>query len=622
MSFFDPYNKKPGAYFTEQKSDKQVLAGIPRSVLGVMGVAKWGPFEATLSYSMAELLQKYGSNISYQYQTMRQLNKAFLNYGNSVGNMTVAFARIAHYTDPTDPATLTALKAGGFLYDANATPASIGAAVAADGNTGDDVAASGGTYTGTINGTYKATVTTGAATYAASVVSLYFSPDGTNWTLLKTYTPISGDAQTIEKGVTITLTDAATPTGLVKGDEWTIPVVAEGMAEGDKRIEITAKYHGTLGNDIVVKTLAPSNGVAGDFNLEILVGGISKRLYTNLSPDLESANYFASIINADSIWITVTDIANIQDVGLAQTITLTGGDDGITGLVDADYIGDPDAKTGAYQFSVYKYPLTICCFDADVKSSPDTLYRAIYNWINTKAMRNFQITCIPKAITVRDDIVDYLKTTLQFDTKRGAIYYGWGIDEDDGEIIPLTGAIAGIYCTVADTIGVWENPAGSDFPLKGFSGLHFALSDTAHGVCNENRINVCTIEQGRGIVIDGSRTLAFTENANYFWIGQTRNTYDLEARIDVNTNVKHKLSKNSLYNKLYTIAYGILNARDKEGGLDNEAGTPFGVICDASIQTDEYKNKGVTLIKWGIRNWKTSEFQWFELTPFTDGSSL
>lgn len=620
MSFFDPYNKKPGPYFTERKSDARIIKGVPRSLIAVLGVAKWGPFEATFNYSYAELLKKYGSNISSEYQSMKQLKKAYQNYGNPNGNLACVFARVAHYTDPTDPATLTAKKAAGIIFDDVPDSAIIEPAVDGAGNTGDETALSSGTYTGELNGVYKFKVTT-AGDYASSVISKYFTPEGGTETLLGTYVPVSGAAQLIENGLSFTLTDGG-DTNLVLNDEWTVQVYASGKTEGDQRILVEALYHGSLGNDIELRTYDPTNGVVGDFNLEIFVEGVSKRLYTNLSPDMDSANYFVTVINTDSEWIRVTDTANVQDVGIDQIVRLDGGDDGLTGLVEADYIGDPDARTGVYQLSVIPYAMRLSCFDADVKSAPATLYRNLISFCDTKRTRNFLIMNVPKAMVDRDTITAWEKNTLQIDSKRGALYYGWGIDEDDGDIIPLTGAILGLYATIADTVGVWENPAGDEYPLKGFTGIHNPLTDTVMGILNERRINVCEVVEGTGLIVNGSRTRAFTEAANYSWIGQTLNTQDLESRIEINTSVRHKLSRNRLYQILYMTTSSILKSRENEGGLDNEAGTPWGVICDASIQTDEYKNKGVTLIKWGIRNWKTSEFQWFELTPFTDGSTL
>ena len=627
MSFFDPTNKKPGPYFTEKKSDKVIIQGIPRSACGVVGVTKWGPFEPTIVYSLAEFKKIFGGAISSLYPTYKQVGKAYKNYekyGDPSGSLAMVIARIAHYTDPTDKATLAAVKATGYAYDAVPAAATIGTVVAGGSNNedGDQVIATGaGPYTGTLNGSYKIKVAEAGADFAHSLIAKYFiGEDGTE-TLLGTSIPVSGVAITLEKGITFTVT-AGVSAILHLNDTWTVAVKAAGKATGDRRILGTGKYHGSLGNVITADISTPTNAVSGCFDITVKVDGVEKEKFINCSPDSESDDYFVTKVASD--YIVLADTSNVADVGIPQTITMFGGDDGTTGLVEADYTGNADAKTGVHMLDTVSYPLRVACFDGDViavAADLTTRFRNLLAWCDGVRKRNFLISNVPKDISKAADLTTFSSGTYQLDSRRNALYFGWGYDEDDKEVIPLTGAILGLYAAIADVNGCWENPAGDEYPLQGFTGIYTKLGPVAAGIANELRINVCE-ETDKGIIVNGSRTRAFTEAANYSWIGQTINTQDLEARIETNCKVRHKLARKKLYDTLFDIAKGILSTREKEGGLDNETGKAWDVVCNESIQEPELKAKGVTKVKWGVRNWKTSEFQWFELTPFTDGSVL
>jgi len=109
---------------------------------------------------------------------------------------------------------------GFFAHNVAYNTAKILAAIADGGNTGDDTAASGGTYTGLANETYEVEVTTGGAPGAGAAITvtgLQASDDSGPTAVAAFGTPVAIGT----KGATITFTDGG-DTNLTLGDKWLV----------------------------------------------------------------------------------------------------------------------------------------------------------------------------------------------------------------------------------------------------------------------------------------------------------------------------------------------------------------------------------------------------------------
>lgn len=120
---------------------------------------------------------------------------------------------------------------------------------------------------------------------------------------------------------------------------------------------VEGKTEGAYANDLSAQILAASNGDADYFDLLVLKGGEAEETFTNLIMTVGDERYVETIVNdvnVGSNLIAVTD----QLLGYAaavakpavQTAVLIGGDDGLAGLVDADFIGSEAGYTGLYAF--------------------------------------------------------------------------------------------------------------------------------------------------------------------------------------------------------------------------------------------------------------------------------
>ncbi len=81
--------------------------------------------------------------------------------------------------------------------------------------------------------------------------------------------------------------------------------------------------------------------------------------------------------------------------------------------------------------------------------------------------------------------------------------------------VPPSGAVAGVYCMVDNSVGVWKAPA--NVSLAKVSGLTYKLTEQQGGELNVDAtaglsINAIREFSGKGVVIWGARTLAGNDN--------------------------------------------------------------------------------------------------------------
>ena len=631
MGFAIPntFQLEPGFIHTQDPTPPNFPETGLEGCVGSLGFTKWGPEALTVVRSQAEFESLFGDFISNTYPTAQYLKYMF---DNSAFNGTYAplfFKRVFHYTDPADTSTITATKAVGALYDGTPTPASIGAVVPTVA--GDDTLTTSGAYTGTVNGTYSVEVTTAGVDYANSELTISFTPEGGVATVVDTVVPISGASTAIDDtfGVSFTLTDGS-DTVVTLNDLWEFPVTAAGRSTGDKRILVDAKYYGEFGNSVSVKSVAPDDATSADFTLEVYVDGVKKETYGDLSLTVTAANYFLPIVNTQSNYVVLTDTANIQDIGLDATTgvgeVLAGGGNGSAPVL-ADYVGSSESSTGMHGFSETRYPLRLVCPDAIVGTVAyvDTV-RAIDAYIKGFNGRASNFMAVPNSLTTYSGIATWFNNSVQLDTEFGFMFQGFVRDSVSGNYVNPSCHIAGLSSKMArdkNGAGVWTNFAGMSYPLVGVDDVDTKFNATMNGKLNELGINVLKVEPGVGVYINGCRTMTVTKKRDYKYIAMVLNTQDCAYLVENALKwVKFKNLSEGLYGSVQAAIVSVLSARDNEGGFNREDGSPYAAICSNSIQTQEMKNKGLILAKWGIRNRFCAEFVWLHFTNMTSGASL
>jgi hypothetical protein len=117
-----------------------------------------------------------------------------------------------------------------------------------------------------------------------------------------------------------------------------------------------AKNPGKWGDSLTIQTYPGSLDPENTFDVRVsfLLQGDLNEYFGNLSMDPEADNYAVTQINQRSQLVTVTDLfsENVLPTNMPAVngngVAMSGGDDGLIGFNDADYIGDELVQTGIY----------------------------------------------------------------------------------------------------------------------------------------------------------------------------------------------------------------------------------------------------------------------------------
>lgn len=433
-------------------------AGIPervsaaKGIAGIVGLFPRGPIgEPVLVTSEKEAFKKFGS-FSAAHRGAESIRGFF-----GEGGQQLYIVRTCHYTDPTNPATLTAVQAAGSIeaVTAVAQPAKVIASLAApysldhtdqldidvDGagavaaiftgfaasmtsvgvapfnlvggetltvqinggvvqtlaitlgditptaasalevaNTlnravvgGKFVASAGGQvdFISDVKGTDASLLVTGGTANAILLFPLVLAPGGGNVADLTgvTIAEIKAIVEAAVAGTLVTdlgagLFEIATVTTgvlaqieVVAGTSPAAPklgldtLVHNGTAVGSAAVlSVLAKYAGTYGNAVQFQISDASSGVAAEFNLYVLENGAIVERYPNVIMTATALNYVVSKVNGESEYVVLTDLGIGTRPTNATTALLLGGNDGLVGIANSDYLGTLTAENGLYAF--------------------------------------------------------------------------------------------------------------------------------------------------------------------------------------------------------------------------------------------------------------------------------
>lgn len=338
-------------------------------------------------------------------------------------------------------------------------------------------------------------------------------------------------------------------------------------------LKISAKYPGGWGNDLSFAVANASNGVSTYFNLQIYQGGSLKESWYNLTMDDADSNYVETLLNdasAGSKYITATDLdssnSSPADRPGNATYTMTGGDDGLTGLADTDFVGSQDGGTGLYSFDIVLDGTVLVVPD---RSSVQAVSTAMLSYAEDHRM--FAIIDPPAGLSASGAKADLVARGLSNRSEYGAYYwprvkvlnpnktvYG------SGQLItiPPSGIISGLYGRVDSSKlgGVYVPPAGESVgKLNTVQGLETdeVKKAAARGLVFPLRINPITANAGGVIYVDGARALK--GDGNFPSVSERRGVIFIERTIqDGLQGERHKNNDARLRNSIGQTVYAFL----------------------------------------------------------------
>jgi phage tail sheath protein FI len=381
---------------------------------------------------------------------------------------------------------------------------------------------------------------------------------------------------------------------------------------------------GAYANQIVVAIEAPSNGGAQSFDFVVLEDGVFKESFPNLSADPKNSAYVGTVVNDPS---RGSQLVRVVDLGLpshpapaAQSVSLTGGDDGLTGLDDADFVGFATSKTGLQALNQVQ--------DLALLLVPGRATPAVHNAMLSYCEQDrgglvFAVLDPPEGAGAAD-MAKYVEVTagLLNLSEHGAIYWPRVLVlNPDTTVFGSTSTIAvppsGILCGVcartdsARPGGVYDPPAGIDRgQMTGVVGFenNEVLEEAKRDLVYPKRINPLTTGTGLPRFIDGSRTLK--GDGNFPYVAERRGVSFIEKSLRLGLQpARHSNNTASLRAMVRRTVTAFLLVQMNNGAFrSTDPKLAFFVDCGDALNTPTVIFSGQLLLRVGLATNKPAEF--------------
>jgi phage tail sheath protein FI len=385
--------------------------------------------------------------------------------------------------------------------------------------------------------------------------------------------------------------------------------LADNEASPAEVITVTAVSDGTWGDNIDVAVTNYTAPVTSTFDITVS--------YADSVVEKFEMVTFATIedlINGISKYIVVEVTDDTPTSFKNQSIALTGGDNGESGMADADYVGTSDAKTGLYALDGYRVNTV-----AVPGITTTTVVQGIQTYVNAR-LDCFALIDGPTA-TTPSAMLTWKKTTTALTSTYLGVYYPWiyapdpiGVGKNPKKLLPPSGYLAGVFARIDNARGVWKAPAGTEAVLYNVLSCERNINDAEQDTLNPEGINVIRQFPGVGIVSWGTRTATKTV-PEYKYIPIRRLITYIENSLKENMLwTVFEPNDARLWGKIKSSIRAFLKEIWNQGGLYGETETEaFWVICDSTINTEEVIDQGRCYVDVAVAPVKPAEFIVFRL---------
>lgn len=387
-------------------------------------------------------------------------------------------------------------------------------------------------------------------------------------------------------------------------------------------LQVTGRDPGSYANQIEAEVRAASSGDPDVFNLAIIDDGKVVEVFANLSMNPDHQRYVETIVNNDrtgSLLIRVTDLDSGELRPDNQKVFLVGGDDGLTGLDDTDFVGSEAGKTGLHAFDqVQDLSLLI----VPGWATPAVQHAMIAYCESVRSGSVFAIFDPPAGLTAAE-MVTYLRDEgLEELSEYAATYWPrvqilnpaksvFGAAEKI--TVPPSGIIAGVYARTdsARPGGVYDPPAGIQRGrLIGVLGFETdeVLEERKRDLVYPVRINPLTTGPGLPRYIDGSRTLK--DGGNFPYVSERRGVIFIARSIQQGIQfARHSNNTESLRAQVRrTITAFLLTQMNNGAFRSQEPHKAFFVDVSDAINPPSEIFAGKLNIRIGLATNKPAEF--------------
>ena len=376
-------------------------------------------------------------------------------------------------------------------------------------------------------------------------------------------------------------------------------------------LQINAANPGTWGDRISVSIEDGSLDPVNAFNLIVKYKDNIVEVFKELSMDETSANHVELMINEVSDYIIVSDLSpstgTAEDKPALGTYQLVGGNNGLSGVTDSDYIGDPSQHTGLYAFDEI-----------------DALNLLMVPGVTTVPVINAGITYVENRkdlLFIADtpfmleplEVVDFRKgqgiyTHAAFNSSYAALYYPWLEISDPitarKKYIPPCGAVAGCCARSDQKTYVWWAPAGIDRGrVFNAVSVSYKTSRGERDVLYPEGINVIAVFPDTGINIWGQKTLRSQPSAVDRVNVRRLMMYMEEAISESSRFVVFEPNNPQTWRALGRLINPFLQDIKEKGGLYD-----YAFQCDEETNTPVVIDRNEMIARVFVKPTKTAEF--------------
>ena len=387
-------------------------------------------------------------------------------------------------------------------------------------------------------------------------------------------------------------------------------------------LTVRGRWIGTYANDLTIEITAPTSGNAGEFNLIVLEGDAIRETFSNmvigLANELESEYVEAKInglignIGSNLIEVVDLDLGAPDSTPAIGLTSMLGGDDGLAGLVDIDFIGSSASASGLRGFDKVSGIRLI----AIPEGATPPIAQAILTYCEITREGTMFAVIDPPANFTAQQIKEYVEVTasLKNSSEYGAIY--WPrlkvlnprrdvFGNVDNIVVPPSGIICGVFArTDAARIGgIYDTPAGTERGiLTGATGFETdeVLDKPARDLIFPARINPLRTEEGQPRYIDGPLTLKQT--GQFPTVAQRRGVINIEdLLIRGLAFVKHSDIDLALLARANRAAFTILKIEmDNSAFASADPLTAFKVDTGPGVNTPQSIKSGQVIVRVGL----------------------
>jgi len=429
------------------------------------------------------------------------------------------------------------------------------------------------------------------------------------------------DVRTVATGATASI-QARAATASAFGFDTTLHSGSDAGPAAALRVE--GKDPGAYANRIESEVRAPTSGDAGLFDLAVIEDGVYREAFPNLSPDPDHERYVEAVVNdprsGSSLVRIIDQLLAGHPAPAVQTVALAGGDDGLTGLDDNDFIGSPTGKTG---LNAFDQVLDVSLVIVPGRATP-AVHNALVRYceVDRDGMA-FAVLDPPEAQSATG-IVTYVETTaaLLGLSEFAAVYWPRVkvlnparsvFGTADQIVVPPSGIVCGVYSRTdsARPGGVYDPPAGIDKGrMLGVLGFETdeVLEERKRDLVYPKRINPLTTGPGLPRYIDGSRTLK--GDGNFPYVAERRGVIFVERSLKAGLQfARHKNNTEGLRAQVRRTIMAFLLTQMNNGAFrSREPKKAFFVDVSEQLNTPSVIFAGKLIARVGLATNKPAEF--------------